>query len=292
MLHRSLRLVARRSSRRALSSSAAKEEPHLLVSVSDDGVATLTFNRPRARNAMTVAMGGEFERAVEDLAGRADVRAAVLTGRGAAFSAGGDLSFLLARADSTPAENAREMREFYGRFLSVRRLPFPVVAAINGHAVGAGLCLALACDARVAASRAKLGLTFSELALHPGMGATHFLPRLVGPETAARMLLGSEMHSGEEARRVGLVSEVVPCAAGERDEDVNARTLERATALAQKYASLSPVALRTITETLRNAGGEGLERALRREADAQAVCYSSAEYRAAVEAMQARVAGK
>ena len=77
------------------------------------------------------------------------------------------------------------MRNFYQRFLCVRDLPFPVIAAINGHAIGAGLCFALACDIRIAAPQAKLGLTFVGLGLHPGMGATHFLPKLVGPQVAS-----------------------------------------------------------------------------------------------------------
>ena len=108
------------------------------------------------------------------------------------FSAGGDLGMIEDRASEGAAQPGAargrigaSMRSFYGLFLCVRDLPCPVVAAINGHAVGAGLCVALACDVRVASDAAKLGLNFTRLGLHPGMGATWTLPRLVGPARAS-----------------------------------------------------------------------------------------------------------
>src|SRR3990170_7604312 len=102
------------------------------------------------------------------------------------------------------------MREFYGLFLSVRDLPCPSVAAIHGAAIGAGLCVALACDLRVAARDAKLGLNFTRLGIHPGMGATWTLPRLVGAAHAADLLLSGRSLDGDEALRIGLVNRAVP----------------------------------------------------------------------------------
>ena len=113
------------------------------------------------------------------------VRAAILTGAGRAFSAGGDLDWLMARHRDTPENNVAVMTEFYKRFLVLRRLPVPVIAAINGPAIGAGLCLAVGgADLRVASAGAKLGVTFTKLGLHPGMAATFFLPQLVGPQVS------------------------------------------------------------------------------------------------------------
>ena len=149
----------------------------------DGKVAIITLNDPKRLNALNATMGDEFVSIIHDLIESNDMDglgAVVLTGSGRAFSAGGDLNFLKDRSNDTPYRNAVIMRRFYERFLSVRKLPVPVVAAINGPAIGAGLALALACDVRVASKDAKMGITFVGLGLHPGMGSTHFLPRLVG----------------------------------------------------------------------------------------------------------------
>lgn len=175
-------------------------------------VAIMKLNRPKVLNAMTVALGEGFSAAVEELKERCaneDIRAVVVTGNGKAFSAGGDLQFLRDRHYDTPANNAPIMRAFYERFLCVRTLPVPVIAAINGPAVGAGLCFALACDIRIASAKAKLGLTFTGLNLHPGMASTHFLPLIVGPQIASEMLLTGKLYSGTEAARKGVVAEAV-----------------------------------------------------------------------------------
>ncbi len=107
---------------------------------------------------MTIEMGVAFEQHIVALRDNPAVRAVVLTGSGSGFSAGGDLQFLLARSADTPFNNAVEMRAFYKRFMSLRSLPVPTIAAINGPAIGAGLCVAAACDMRVVAAKAKLGL--------------------------------------------------------------------------------------------------------------------------------------
>lgn len=246
------------------------------------GVAIITLSRPERLNALTVAMGASFEAAVKSLGMEPDLRAVVLTGEGRAFSAGGDLDFLERRAqagaEGGAQANAEEMRAFYRRFLSLRTLPVPVLAAVNGPAIGAGMCLALACDLRVCARDAKLGLTFVGLGLHPGMGATHLLPTLVGHQTASRLLLTGEVIGGEEALRLGLVAETV------ETEQVLPRTLE----LARSMAEAGPVAVRSTVRSLRLVADEGLERALWREADAQAHCYSTADLRRGIEAVRTK----
>ena len=241
-------------------------------------VAQITLNRPHAMNAMTASMGDAFADTVGQVSEMGEkVGAVVVTGAGRAFSAGGDLDFLRARAADTPSRNAPIMRRFYQRFLSVRSLPVPVIAAINGPAVGAGLCFALACDVRVAAAETKLGLTFVGLGLHPGMGASHYLPSIVGPQVAAQMMLTGELISGAEAANRGLVAQAVPAAAGGGEENECA-VLAAAMSMATRMAEAGPVAVRTCVRTLRNRQdneGLGLEAALWREADAQAQCYAS-----------------
>jgi enoyl-CoA hydratase len=241
-------------------------------------LATLTLNDPDRRNALTVAMGEAFEASVAALQTLDDLRAVVLTGAPPAFSAGGDLDFLLARADDRPESNAREMRAFYRRFLSMRDLGVPLVAAINGHAIGAGLCIALACDVRLVAKKAKLGVTFVGLGLHPGMGATAFLPAIAGPEVAAHLLLTGGIISGEEA-----VAKGVALRALETDD-----VLPEATAVASAMAAQGPLAVQATLKTLRMKVDERLEAALTREADAQARCYATEDLRAGVEAMKAK----
>lgn len=260
--------------------SAVPNTPLVLVDHdSSTRVTTVTLNSPDRMNAMTADMGNQFREVVTHLSDNCDdVGAVVLTGAGRAFSAGGDLRFLKQRHEDTPSRNAAVMRKFYSRFLCVRDLPMPVVAAINGPAIGAGLCVALACDIRVASVSAKLGITFVGLGLHPGMGATHFLPSIVGPQIASRMMLTGEVISGEEAAELGLVAQATPA-----DE-----TLDTALALAGKIASQSPIAVRATVRSLRLKQDEGLDKALWREADAQSYCYASKDLGEGVDA----VAGK
>mmetsp|Transcript_13803 Transcript_13803/g.34691 ORF Transcript_13803/g.34691 Transcript_13803/m.34691 type:complete len:305 (+) Transcript_13803:66-980(+) len=238
-------------------------------------IAIIRLNRPDKLNAMTTELGDAFAEVVAKL-NRDDAQglgAVVITGSGKAFSAGGDLQFLQDRHTDTPSRNAPIMRTFYQRFLCVRSLPVPVIAAINGPAIGAGLCFALACDVRIAAPKAKMGLTFTALGLHPGMGATHFLPSIVGPQVAAELLLTGKVISGEEAAQCGLVARTA--------EDPLAAAIESAAAM----AAAGPVAVRTTVRSLRMRQDVGLDQALQREADAQAQCYASLDYRDGVEAI-------
>mmetsp|Transcript_10775 Transcript_10775/g.19030 ORF Transcript_10775/g.19030 Transcript_10775/m.19030 type:complete len:297 (+) Transcript_10775:121-1011(+) len=246
-----------------------------------DKVAVVELHDPKRLNALTGTMGDEFLEVVEKISGSGceGIGAVVLTGSGRAFSAGGDLDFLRARSLDTPSRNAVVMRRFYERFLSVRRLPVPVVAAINGPAIGAGLCVALACDVRVAFSKAKLGVTFTQLGLHPGMGSTHFLPQIVGPQQAAKLLLTGDIISGDEALRIGLVSDVY---------DSPEACVDGAVAMASRMAGAAPVAVRTCVRSVRLAQDLNLDRALWREADAQAQCYVTDDLKNGIESVAAK----
>jgi len=257
---------------------------HILEERSQD-VVTLRFHDPERRNAMTAAMGEAFASHIARLAGDSSLRAVVLTGSGRAFSAGGDLEMLDERARQGrsdpgvaryPIRDA--MRAFYKLFLSVRDLPCPTVAAINGHAIGAGLCVALGCDIRIVAQEAKLGLNFTRLGLHPGMAATWNLPRLVGPGMAAELLYSSRLFSGEEAARIGLANRALPA------EEV----LESGLSLAREIAGCAPLAVRGVKRALAQSEVSGIEDQLTFEASEQAICFESEDVQEGIAAAKER----
>jgi enoyl-CoA hydratase len=249
----------------------------------EGGVAVVTFDDPERRNAMSQAMGETFAARMAELRDDESLRALVLTGAGGAFSAGGDLSMIGSRAEqgaggeSSAADRIRAtMRSFYELFLSVRDLPCPTVAAINGHAIGAGLCVALACDLRIAAEDAKLALNFTRLGLHPGMGATWTLPRIVGPAIAAELLYTGRVFTGAEAARLGVVSRAVP-----RDQ-----TLAEGLALARAIAAAAPLAVRGVKRSLRVTAGADLPAQLDVEAREQALCFATLDVREGLAAVR------
>lgn len=246
-----------------------------------DGIASLILNRPDSRNAMTPEMGQEVAAAVAELNADAGVRVVVVRGAGKAFSAGGSLQALeqeAAAATGGGEAKGRGLgggRTFYRSYLSVRRLEAPSIAAINGHAVGAGLCFALGCDLRVMHESAKTGMTFVRLGIHPGMAATWTLPRLVGPSRAAELLYTGRLIDAREALAWGLVNRV----AGDDFDAV-------VEALASEIAGSGPVAVRAVKRTLRGTFGRDIEEALGLEADAQAMTFGTADALEGIRAIQ------
>lgn len=167
-----------------------------------DRVATLTLNNPDERNTLTAAMVAEIVAAMDDIEGDDGVGALVVTGAPPAFCAGANLGNL-ATADGTSLGNV------YEGFLRIARSPLPTLAAVNGAAVGAGMNLALGCDVRLAARRARFDTRFLQLGLHPGGGHTWMMRRIVGPQTTSAAVLFGEVLDGVEAERVGLVHRCV-----------------------------------------------------------------------------------
>jgi enoyl-CoA hydratase len=258
-----------------LDSLAESHGPAILYEKSN-GVGLLRLNRPEKLNAMNYEMGYELRRLVSTIHEDPSLRALVVTGAGKAFSAGGDLSFILENITRRPQENYRTMREFYELFLCIREVPVPTIAAINGAAIGAGFCLALACDLRVCSTDARLGVTFVKLNLHPGMGAELFLTRLVGPARAAELLLTGRVMDGIEAERLGLVNMVVPSGA----------VHERAMELAGQIAACGPLAVRQTLSTLRKLAAAELSEVLHEEASAQAQDFTTADLIEGVQAVK------
>lgn len=232
------------------------------------GAIALSFNDPERRNAMSEEMATEFSSALKELSKDESLRLLVIRGEGQAFSSGGDLDMLEAKTRQGKEENEKIMLKFYNSFLAVRELNVPVIAALNGHAVGAGLCLALACDIRVGKDGSKFGLNFVRLGLHPGMGVTYFLPRLIGSAFAAELLFRGMLLSAEEAYSIGLINHFYAA-----DDFENELGL-----LIEDILSAGPESLRQLKQTLRDYSEEDLASVLSREAKCQAINYASSEF--------------
>src|SRR4051794_14282618 len=171
-------------------------ESPLRVERRDDGVVVLTLDLPDRRNAMTGELTAAWGSTIAKLRGDRSVRCIVVTGQGSAFCAGGDLSWIAESPDLNVDAIRDRMLPFYRTWLSIRELEAPSIAAVNGHAIGAGLCRALACDLRYAARGAKLSAPFRLLGMHAGRGASGSLPAGVGGPLAPRVPLNGRAVRG------------------------------------------------------------------------------------------------
>jgi len=228
-------------------------------------VRLLILALPERRNAMTDELTAAWVREIAALRADREVRCVVVTGEGTAFCAGGDLAWL-GDARGEPADFfRRRMSEFYRQWLSIRQLQVPTIAAINGAAVGAGLCVALACDLRYATPTAPLSMPFAALGLHPGMAATGLLPEVASTPVTFDLLLTGRSVRGQEAQQLRLINEVA--------DDVVAKALE----VAQTIAKQAPLAIRLITSTLRRRGDAAVDEAIHWEALAQPVTMTTSD---------------
>jgi 2-(1,2-epoxy-1,2-dihydrophenyl)acetyl-CoA isomerase len=198
------------------------------------GIGTLTLNRPDAFNAMSPEMIGELTVAFAWLADRAPLRALIVTGSGKAFCAGGDVTWFQKGVEDEeidlPSEVRRGAELLHAAIVDLRRIPYPVIAAVNGPAAGAGFSLALACDTRIASESAFFACAYGRIGASPDGGMTYFLPRVVGPSRALELLLDDPNLSAAEAFEERLVSEVVA-------PEV---LLSAAQAKAEKLAAMAP----------------------------------------------------
>jgi len=264
----------------------------------DGAVATITLNRPQARNALTAELKTELLRALRQAGSSPEVRAVLITGAGQAFCAGQDLrehaEFLEAagsrdgaapaaadapagvfpagaRPAGTPAA-LDTVREHYNPLvMAIRFMPKPVIAAVNGVAAGAGAGLAFACDIRIAARGASFLMAFARVGLAADTGVSWTLPRLAGAGRAAELLMLAEPIRAPRALELGLVSQVV------EDADLPVT----AGALAARLAAGPTAAYAGIKEQLNYAAGHGLAEALEKEAEVQAALGRTADHQAA-----------
>ena len=246
----------------------------LRVDKEESGIVRLTIDNPSQRNAMTPDMGRELQATVAEINADKNARVVVVRGEGKAFSAGGNLDNLEAEAKGETERGLGGGANFYRLYLTIRDLEVPSIAAVNGHAIGAGFCFSLACDLRVVHERAKMGMTFVRLGIHPGMAATWNLPRLIGPVRAAELLYTGRLIDGREAYEMGIANAV----AG--DDDFDAAVDE----LAAGIAGSAPVAVRAVKRTLRGTYDRSIDDALEREAAEQAMTFRTSD---ALEGIQA-----
>src|SRR4249920_99946 len=200
----------------------------------DGDVGTLTLDRPDAFNAMSPEMIGEMLVAFAWLADRAPLRALIVTGAGKAFCSGGDINWFKEGVSSEeidlPAQVRRGADALHTAIVDLRRIPYPVICAVNGPAAGAGFSLALACDIRIASESAFFACAYGRIGASPDGGMTYFLPRVVGPSRALEILIEDPDMKAEDALAEKLVAEVVPA-----DE-----LIEQARAKAEKLAAKAP----------------------------------------------------
>jgi enoyl-CoA hydratase/carnithine racemase len=230
------------------------------------------------RNAMTAEMTQAWTEAMASLRGDRSVRAVVVTGEGSAFCAGGDLSWIAESPDLTVDTIRDRMLPFYRAWLGIRDLEVPTIAAINGHAVGAGLCLALACDLRYAASGATLSAPFTALGMHAGMAASYLLPQAVGVPIARELLFTGRRVTPDEALRMGLINGVFS------PEEL----LDGALDVACRIAANGPVAVRLTVAALRNGAPPSIDAALQYEALAQPVTFATSDLAEGIAASKER----
>jgi 2-(1,2-epoxy-1,2-dihydrophenyl)acetyl-CoA isomerase len=234
-----------------------------------NGVVTITLNRPERLNAIDGALGHALVEALHRAAQDAEIRAVVLTGAGRGFCSGGDLGLLREAREHKAVEKLEGLlRSGKQIVLAIASMPKPVVAAVNGPAAGAGCNLALACEICIASDRATFTQSFAKLGLFPDFGATYFLPRLVGAR-AAELLYTAETLDATEAFRLGLVSRVV-------SQD---RLAEEAAAIASRLAAAPPLVVRGIKQALFTDDRKALERALEEEIRWQIRCFESKDSR-------------
>ena len=226
---------------------------HILFAVDESGVARITINRPEKRNALSRAVLDDVAAALDRIVNDGAIRAAILTGAGEkAFIAGADIAEIEA---ASPVEAAALSLRGQELFRRMERSPKPIVAAINGFALGGGLELAMACTVRFAAENAQLGQPEVKLGIIPGYGATQRLPRLVGRGRALELLLSGDPISAQEAHRIGLVNAVVP----------QSELLNFSQAWLKKVLANGPMAVRLVLETLDAGTNAALDDGLRFE---------------------------
>ena len=240
---------------------------HLRLERPSVGVARLVLDNPAQRNAMSDQMTRSWVDAVDELAADRSARVVVVTGAGSAFCSGGNTSWIASEPDAEVDYLRTRMMAFYRAWLSIRELEVPTIAAVNGHAIGAGLCVALACDIRYATSGARLGAPFVKLGMHPGMAATYLLPNAIGDANARELLLTGRTVEAEEARQLGLVSQVFD------PTDFAARVDE----IAEGIAATAPIPSRYTKVALRDGGHRTLESCVQWEALAQPVTLATAD---------------
>ncbi len=256
-------------------------KPHsFLYEQNQGGIATITLNRPERLNALTFEVYRELTDTFAALRDDKDVRVVVITGSGRAFCSGGDVHDIIGELFERNIEGLLEFTRLTCALVrNMRTLPKPIISSLNGTTAGAGACIALASDIRLASEDAKIAFLFVKVGLSGAdMGAAFLLPRVVGLSKATELLYTGDFISATEAQRIGLYNRVVPA------DELAATTRE----LAERLARGPAFALAKTKEMLNRELNMNLDAALECEAQAQAICMQHPDYREAYEAFVAK----
>lgn len=246
---------------------------YLLATLDDNGVCTVTLNNPQQLNALNTNMAAGCVE-LSKIISASEARVVVFTGAGRAFSAGGDLNYLVELTRLPAAESQAAMLHFYKSYLSLFTIPLPTIAHINGACVGAGFCLALACDMRFIASGAKIGMNFVRIGLNPGMAAEYWARELSSP-LLKEMLFTGKIFSASDSRFNNLFNLVAS------ESELQRAVSETASAIAAN----SPQSLKISVGLVRDTD-KGLDATMHAEAHGQGICMSTGEIAASVEAQK------
>ena len=246
------------------------------------GVATLTMNRPEKLNAFTSEMLHGLVAALDECEDREDVRTVILTGAGRGFSSGGDIGSMGEEHDSRPhITKTRIWEEIQAFAKRAARFEKPLLAAVNGAAIGGGMDLALACDIRIAGESAKFAETYSKIGLLPGGGGAYFLPRLVGKARALELLWTADFVDAPTALEIGLVNHVYP------DDQLLGET----TKLAKRIVAMPPLSIRLIKRTVNQSLETDMETAFDLVSSHIAIARAGKDHAEAIKAFREKRTG-
>jgi 2-(1,2-epoxy-1,2-dihydrophenyl)acetyl-CoA isomerase len=241
----------------------------------DDGIVTITLNRPERLNAFVGHMRRDLAETLEEAGSDPHVRVVIVTGAGRAFCAGGDVHFMAELVERSDTEEfARLLGAARRVILAIRQMTKPVIASINGPASGAGFNLALACDLRIASRDATFSQSFVKIGFHPDWGGTYFLPRMVTANVACEMFFLGDAITADEAYRLGMLNRVV------ESDQLEAETRK----LAERLRDGAAVSIAAAKHAVYAAEHDSLERMLQYEVEAQIRCFESEDSREGVRA--------
>lgn len=256
-------------------SAPSRSEPVVLIA-KDDGVLTIAMNRPAAMNALNQDLVDALTGVLAEAARDPGIRVVVLTGKGRAFCAGGDLSFM---QDLTTAQAAHQfVRDAGGITALLTAMQKPVIAMVNGVAAGAGFNLALACDMIFCAQSARFAQSFAKVGLVPDCGGQFLLPRIVGPYKAKELMFTGDLIDAPTAHGLGFINKVLA------DDELEAATA----AFATRLAKAAPLSLAMIKRAVAMSGQLDLATTLELEAATQAVCMQTADHAEGIAAFKAK----
>jgi enoyl-CoA hydratase len=239
------------------------EYANLLLETDSDGISTVTINRPKALNALNAATIYELDQVFDELVANPAAKVVIITGSGEkSFVAGADI---LEMKDKAAVEGRQWGKLAQAVFSKIENLPKPVIAAVNGYALGGGCELAMACDIRIASEKAKFGQPEVSLGIPPGFGGTQRLPRLVGKGRAKELLFTGDMIDAAEAYRIGLANQVVA------PEEL----IDKAKAMAHKILSRAPIAVQVCKAAVNTGLDIDLNSAIAYEAEVFGLCFAT-----------------